>query len=151
MRARSSAWWSARLITGPSIEQASNLLDAPSNKRLTSSTLELDSIRENRLTSNPIVSYPEILYKVIDDQGFREYLRHRYHRNYASWIYTSAKFLAKVVNDPYLLKRLSYRRARGVFCQRHRQEPGREEIVSLSLAYHRKKKGDCEVLTDPVR
>ncbi|GEM_PF-2266479 len=115
MRARSSAWWSARLITGPSIEQASNLLDAPSNKRLTSSTLELDSIRENRLTSNPIVSYPEILYKVIDDQGFREYLRHRYHRNYASWIYTSAKFLAKVVNDPYLLKRLSYRRARGVF------------------------------------
>ena len=91
------------------------MLDATSNRRLTVLDEQIDAIRENRLTGNGIVSNPEILVRIVNDPGFREYLYHRYHRNYASWIYTSSKYLVKVVDNPYILKKLSYRRARGIF------------------------------------
>ena len=55
-----------------------------------------------------------IVEKVVSDPRFEEYLYNRYRRDYAYYVYRNAKLLPKVLENPVILKKLSYRKAKAV-------------------------------------
>ena len=65
--------------------------------------------------ANPIVSNPEILLKIVGDPEFLKWLKQRYSsRGHAIYVFTSSKYLPKIIENPLLMKHLKYRRARGI-------------------------------------
>ncbi len=53
--------------------------------------------------------------RIVNDPNFLAWLKQRYSsRGHAIYVYTSSKYLLKIIENPLLMKHLNYRRARGV-------------------------------------
>ncbi len=53
--------------------------------------------------------------RIVNDPNFLAWLKQRYSsRGHAIYVYTSSKYLLKIIENPLMMKQLNYRRARGV-------------------------------------
>ena len=65
-------------------------------------------------TSTGDLDTTAIVEKIVSDPRFEEYLYNRYRRDYAYYVYRNAKLIPKVLENPTILKTLSYRKAKAV-------------------------------------